>query len=138
MKIVLDTNILLQSIAHASRLRPIWQSFLDETCELCVTSAIILEYEEKLIEKTSEKIGINVISLISEAPNTHFISVYYAWNAITADYDDNKFFDAAVAANADYLVTNDTHFNSAKRLHFPKVKIVTSDEFLNLLPTFSH
>jgi hypothetical protein len=30
MKIVLDTNILLQSIAHASRFRPIWNSFLVE------------------------------------------------------------------------------------------------------------
>jgi len=133
MKIVLDTNILLQSIAHASRLRPIWQSFLDETFDLYVTAAILLEYEEKLAEKTSWKVAINIISLIDEAPNAHFISVYYEWNAITADYDDNKFFDAAVAANVDYLVTNDAHFNSAKKLFFPKVKIVTAEEFLNLL-----
>ena len=33
---------------------------------------------------------------------------------INADPDDNKFFDIAVAANADYLVTNDAHFNMVK------------------------
>ena len=124
MKIVLDTNILLQSIAHASRFRPIWNAFLAELTELYVTSAIMLEYEEKLTEKTSERVSSNVISLINEAPNAHFISVYYEWNAIVADYDDNKFFDAAVAANVDYLVTNDTHFNTAKNLPFPKIKII--------------
>ena len=133
MKIVLDTNILLQSIAHASRFRPIWSSFLAESYELYVTPAILLEYEEKLADKTSEKVARNVISLVTEAPNAHLISVYYEWNAITADYDDNKFFDAAIAANAGYLVTNDTHFNSAKKLSFPKVTIVTAEEFLNLL-----
>lgn len=54
-------------------------------------------------------------------------------NAITADPDDNKFFDAAVAASADYLVTNDSHFNEVKPLTFPKINIVSADEFLQLL-----
>lgn len=133
MKIVLDTNILLQAIAHASRLRPIWNAFLSEQFELHVTTAILLEYDEKLSERTSKQVALNIVSLISEAPNAHFIIVYYEWNAITADYDDNKFFDAAVAAGADYLVTNDAHFNQAKKRSFPKVNIVTADEFLELL-----
>ena len=137
MKIVLDTNILLQAIAHSSRFRPIWSAFLNEFFELHVTAAILLEYEEKLSEKTSIQVALNIISLISEAPNAHFISVYYKWNAITADYDDNKFFDAAVAANVDYLVTNDAHFNKAKNLSFPKINIISPDEFLELLSTLS-
>ena len=59
--------------------------------------------------------------------------IFYQWNAIIADADDNKFFDAAVAANVDFLVTNDGHFNEVKRLSFPKVTIVSADEFLRLL-----
>jgi putative PIN family toxin of toxin-antitoxin system len=135
MKIVLDTNILLQSIARASRFRPVWNAFLDEQFELQFTTAILLEYEEKLSEKTSKQVALNVVSLISEAPNAHFITIYYEWNAIISDYDDNKFFDAAIAAGADYLVINDAHFNQAKRLSFPKVNIVTGDEFLVILTT---
>ncbi len=133
MKIVLDTNIHLQSIAHASRLRSIWDAFLNEQLELYLTTAILLEYEEKLSEKTSSQVAFNIVSLINEAPNAHIIIVYYKWKAIIADYDDNKFFDAAVAASVDYLVTNDAHFTHAKNMSFPKVNIVSADEFLELL-----
>lgn len=134
MKVVLDTSVLLQAIAHRSRLRPIWDAFLNEVFDLHLTTPILLEYEELLLRKTSETATALVISLINKAPNTHFIHIYYEWNAITADPDDNKFFDAAVAANANYLVTNDAHFNEAKKLSFPKVNIVTPDAFLQLLP----
>jgi putative PIN family toxin of toxin-antitoxin system len=133
VKIVLDTNILLQSIGHESRLLPIWNAFLEGTFYLYLTTAILLEYEELLIQKTSKQAAAFVVSLIGNAPNVHFIAIYYEWNSITADPDDNKFFDAAVAANADYLVSNDSHFNMVKNLAFPKVNIISSDGFLQLL-----
>lgn len=59
--------------------------------------------------------------------------VYYFWNLITVDPDDNKFIDAYVAADADYLVTNDAHFNEVKKVNFPLVNIVSADEFLEIL-----
>ncbi|MDE1193417.1 MAG: hypothetical protein PW786_14920 [Arachidicoccus sp.] len=59
--------------------------------------------------------------------------IFYNWNAISADPDDNKFFDAAVASGADYLVTNDAHFNEAKKLDFPTINIINTDEFLGIL-----
>lgn len=137
MRVVLDTNILLQAIAHKSRLRPIWNAFLEEVYTLHLTSAILLEYEELLGQKTSNVVAQSIISLMDKAANAYFIAVYYHWNAITADPDDNKFFDAAVASNADYLVTNDSHFNQAKSLSFPKVNIVSAEEFLQLLQNLS-
>jgi len=138
MKVVIDTNILLQAIAHNSRFRLIWNAFLNEKFDLLVTAAILLEYEEKLTDKASRQVAINVTLLIYEAPNARFTNVYYEWNAITADYDDNKFFDAAVAGNADYLVTNDAHFNAAKKLSFPKLNIITGDEFLELIKSMQN
>ncbi|MEO8112077.1 MAG: putative toxin-antitoxin system toxin component, PIN family [Ginsengibacter sp.] len=133
MKIVLDTNILLQSIGHLSKYRPIWNAFLNEEFELNVTTSILLEYEEKLSEKTSRNVALNIVSLLTEASNARLITVYYEWNAIVSDYDDNKFFDAAIAGGVDYLVTNDAHFNLAKNLYFPKVNIVNAIQFLQLL-----
>jgi putative PIN family toxin of toxin-antitoxin system len=120
MRVVIDTNILLQAIAHGSRLRPIWTAFLNEVFSLHLTSAILLEYEELLAQKTSEAVAKSIISLLSKAPNAHLTTIYYRWNMIKNDPDDNKFFDAAIAANADYLVTNDTHFNQVKNLPFRK------------------
>ncbi|WP_394338868.1 PIN domain-containing protein [Hanamia caeni] len=52
---------------------------------------------------------------------------------MVTDPDDNKFFDAAVAGKADFIVTNDAHFNEAKKFEFPNVNIISADEFLEIL-----
>ena len=52
---------------------------------------------------------------------------------ITNDADDNKFVDCAIAANADYIVTNDKHFQILQTVDFPKVNIISVEEFRNLL-----
>lgn len=59
--------------------------------------------------------------------------VFYKWGLIEIDKDDNKFVDCAVAGNADYLVSNDKHFNCLKQIEFPKLNLVTMDEFLATL-----
>ena len=64
------------------------------------------------------------------APNTVQQEAYYKWQLIEADPDDNKFADVAIAATADYLVTNDRHFEVLKQLEFPRVPVVSLQEFL--------
>ena len=68
-----------------------------------------------------------------EAVNTDYLVIYYEWNAIKRDPDDNKYFDIAVSGNADYLVTNDNHFNDIKELDFPKINIISAEEFLDII-----
>ena len=133
MRVVLDTNILLQSLSRRSIVRPIWDGFLQEKFTLIVSNSILLEYDEILCEKTSEGVAFNVISLINEAVNTELVEVWYQWNAITFDVDDNKFFDAAISGRADYIVTNDSHFNVVKDIEFPKVNIIAAEYFLSLI-----
>ena len=36
----------------------------------------------------------------------------FRFNIITADKDDNKFVDCAIAANADFVITEDQHFTA--------------------------
>ena len=74
-----------------------------------------------------------MMELLVESPGVIYQQIYYSWNIIKQDHDDNKFFDIAVAANADYIVTNDAHFNIIKQLSFPSVKVVSASEFLELL-----
>ena len=47
-----------------------------------------------------------------------------------------KFADCAIAVSADYLVTNDRHFNPLKKLPFPILKIVNEDEFHTIFKAF--
>ena len=49
---------------------------------------------------------------------------------IAADPDDNKFVDCAFAAGADYLVSEDSHFDVLRKTTFPKLNLVTLDEFM--------
>ncbi|HSC36517.1 MAG TPA: PIN domain-containing protein, partial [Chitinophagaceae bacterium] len=74
-----------------------------------------------------------VLEVLVESPDVIFNRIYYSWNAISQDPDDNKFFDVAVAANADYLVTNDAHFNEAEKLAFPRITIISADTFLAMV-----
>jgi len=101
--------------------------------QLIISDEIVFEYTEILQQFSAPGLAEIVLEIFIESPDIILQQVYYNWNAIEADPDDNKFFDIAVAANADYLVTNDAHFNVAKNLLFPSVKIVSAVEFLNII-----
>jgi predicted nucleic acid-binding protein len=58
---------------------------------------------------------------------------YFKWNLISDDPDDNKFVDCAINAGADYIVTNDKHFNILKDIDFPKINIIDIDTFKKII-----
>jgi putative PIN family toxin of toxin-antitoxin system len=74
----------------------------------------------------------NFIAALQLLQTVHFTHIYYRWQLLK-DPDDNKFTDCAIAANADYLVTNDKDFNVLKQINFPKIAVVTIQEFQNII-----
>ena len=68
--------------------------------------------------------------LILNKSNVRLIEPHFRMELIKDDPDDNKFVDCAFAAGADYLVTEDNHFNILKKTAFPKLNLVTLDEFM--------
>jgi putative PIN family toxin of toxin-antitoxin system len=133
MRIVLDSNVLVSSLGRKSHLRPIWNAFIEGLYQLIVSEDILKEYEEILQEHAAPGAAEIVMEIFIESPDVVIQKVFYNWNAITIDPDDNKFFDIAVAADVDYLVTNDRHFDSVKIRAFPKVTILSAEDFLNVL-----
>jgi putative PIN family toxin of toxin-antitoxin system len=133
MKIVLDSNILLVAIGKKSRYRPIWNAFIEAKINLIVSDDVLYEYEEIMQQRSAPGVAEIMMDIFIESPQVIYQQIYYSWNLIKQDPDDNKFFDIAVAANADYLVTNDAHFNAVKQIAFPSVKIISADEFLNIV-----
>ncbi|MBC7887708.1 MAG: putative toxin-antitoxin system toxin component, PIN family [Ferruginibacter sp.] len=133
MRVVLDSNILLVAIGKRSRYRPIWEAFINGKYKLILSEDILHEYEEILLEHAAPNAAELVMEIFLESPDIIYKRVFYYWNAIKQDTDDNKFFDIAVAGNADYLVTNDTHFDEAKKLSFPLVTIISINRFLELV-----
>ena len=137
MRIVLDTNVLLVALPIQSPFHQIFKFIRDGRIDLYVTNEILAEYEEKLGERYGAQITDFKIQEITRLKNVHFKSVYYQWQLIEADPDDNKFADCAIATNADYLVTNDGHFKILKTIQYPKVVTIRAEEFLKILSDLS-
>ena len=109
MNIVLDTNVLLTIISERSSIHDIFLAFLDEKYTLCVTTDILIEYEEIITRHMGQSTALNIMQVIENAPNILEINRYFAWRIIETDPDDNKFVDCAIAAQAQYIVTGDRH-----------------------------
>lgn len=128
-RIVLDTNCLLQALPARSPYHKIWSDILAGKICLCVNTEILNEYEEILAAKTTSEIAHNVVEAIARLHTTIFQDVYIHFGLIKQDDDDNKFVDCAVAADAEYIVSNDTHFNVLKEIDWPKVSVITIKAF---------
>ena len=132
-RIVLDTNCLLQSLPSKSPYHKIWTEVLAGEICLCVNTDILDEYEEILAKKTTPEIAVSVVETIARLRTTVFQETYIHFNLIQADLDDNKFVDCAVASDAQYVVTNDSHFEVLKQIQWPKVFTITINEFIKQL-----
>ena len=132
-RLVLDTNSLLQCISRRSRYHDLWLSLLDGRNTLCVTTEILEEYAEILERKTSTKFAELALNVITNNPYTLFVTPYYHFRLIVADPDDDKFVDCAVAGNAKYIVTEDSHYDVLAGLNFPKVDIIKLDDIIQKL-----
>jgi len=91
------------------------------------------EYLEILSNKTTASIAGNVISTILNQRNVELINPHYRFGLIQADVDDNKFVDCAIVANAEYLVSNDSHFRILEQISFPKVNLLRLKSFCRML-----
>ena len=131
--IVLDTNCLLQALPSNSPFHKIWTEVLEGRICLCVNTDILEEYEEILAIKTTPEIARNIVEAIANLSTTVFQNTYVHFELLPADSDDNKFVDCAIASDAEYIVTNDKHFNPLKEIPWPKVEIIKIAEFIKLI-----
>lgn len=131
--IVLDTNCLLQALPTKSPYHKIWTDIFDGKISLCVNTDILEEYEEMIAQKSTPEIANNVVEAIVNLSTTTLQNTYVHFELLPADSDDNKFVDCAVASDAEYIVTNDKHFNPLKEIPWPKVEIIKITDFIKQL-----
>ncbi len=135
LQIVVDTNVLLVSISEYSKYHWLFLSILNNEFDILLSNEILLEYSEVFADKMGEATSNNTLRTLLNLPSAILITPFYHWNLISQDVDDDKFVDCAVAGNAHYIVTNDKHFNALKQIDFPKVNIISIDEFYPILKT---
>lgn len=110
----------------------IWIDFLQNRFILCVSNEMLNEYSEIIAQKATALIADRVVMELLYRKNVKMIVPSFRFGLIKADPDDNKFVDCAITANADYLVSNDRHFRVLKSTPYPKVNLVTVEEYMKI------
>ncbi len=133
LKIVIDTNVLLVSISDKSKYHWIFKLIIENKINVFITNEILSEYEEIITKHLGIETAKAVIILLLELENVSQSIVYYKYNFIIIDPDDNKIVDCYLASNCDYIITNDKHFNILKEINFPKINCLNITEFNTLI-----
>lgn len=132
-RVVLDTNVLLVAISSHFKYYWVFERLQKGEYELCVSNEILTEYQEQIAKHYGLLTSDTSLDFLLLFPNVHLITPYYKCQLIVHDTDDDKFADCAIAGNADYLVTNDKHFNVLKEIDFPSIRVINVEMFKTLL-----
>ncbi len=133
MKVVIDTNVLLVCISPRSEAHWLWQKLLSAAFDLYVTNDVLQEYSEIIGREMGPEVADAAIDLLTDLPNVYLIQKYFLWQLVEADPDDNKFIDCAIAAGAQFLVSEDRHLRVIQKYPYFGVQLVTLKEFMGKL-----
>jgi len=133
MTVCLDTGVFLQIFGRKQPFQPILRALLDGRIALAVSTEIMLEYEE-VITRLSGKERWNDITALLELlsqlhQNIRHIAPKFRFNVISVDPDDNKFCDCAIAADANYIITEYNHFDALRSAGY-KAKPIGPEVFI--------
>ncbi len=75
----------------------------------------------------------NLLSRLVRAKNIELSTVFFSFNMVSNDADDNKFADLYLSSNADYIVSNDVKLLAINNSDFPKFQVIKLQEFSEML-----
>ena len=135
MTVCLDTGVFLQIFGRRQPFYPILRGLLDGQLTLALSNEILLEYEEVTTRLSGEGRWRDVVGLLELLPQLHGnvlrVEPQFRFHVISADPDDNKFCDCAIAAKADFIVTEDSHFNALNTAGY-RPRAISPQEFIRL------
>lgn len=132
MRVLLDTNIILVITPYFSAYRWVYDALRQGQFELVVSTEILNEYAE-ILERQYSAVAERTLLALDNFPTIVRVEPTYRFLMIEDDPDDDKFTDAAVVGNADFVVTNDRHFNRLHDIPFPKVGLLSFADFCDRL-----
>lgn len=132
-RVVIDTNCLLQMLGARSPYHFLFEVFIHYGYTMCISTEVLLEYEEILRKKASPLAADLFLRVIVRSRNVIRKDPYYRLRVINKDMDDNKFTDCAFACQADYIVTDDNHFQDAANSRFPTFNVISLDVFAKMM-----
>jgi putative PIN family toxin of toxin-antitoxin system len=135
MTVCLDTGVFLQIFGRKQPFHAILRALLDGQLTLALSTEILLEYEEVIVKLSGGQRWQDVVTLLQLLGELHGnirqMEPGYRFRVVADDPDDNKFCDCAIAAAADFVVTEDHHFAALKTAGY-KPQPLTPGEFIRL------
>ncbi len=131
MKAVLDTNVFISGIHWSGASEKILFAWFDNKFDLICSEPIIEEIAQVLV---NFKIPLSFedilwwIGIIAE--KSVLVEPTEKFEIITRCPADNKFLEAAISGNAEYIVTQDKHLLNLKE--FRNTKIIEPKDFLSV------
>ena len=133
MIVCIDTNVLVGMFGRRAPWPALRQALLDRRILWALSNEIVLEYEEIFTREMSAAKAMTLLEFIELVDETRgvirYLSPAYRFLAIPADADDDKFGDCAIAAHADYVITEDRHFRSLAGAGY-KPQPITPEAFI--------
>jgi putative PIN family toxin of toxin-antitoxin system len=133
MRVCIDTNVLLQLFSNNPRWPELLEALTHGRVKWAVSTSILLEDEEVTVRQSGPRRWQQVAGVIDALDyvlgSIRFVDPRFQFHAILADPDDNKFSDCAIAAQADFILTEDAHFD-ALRGSGHKPQPISPDDFI--------
>lgn len=112
MRAVLDTNVLISSVISTGVPHEIVVKGFSSEYQIVVSVATLTEFRDTLL-KYPEKFQMDEEDVQEEVETIRYFAEFVdpdeEITAVDDDPDDDKFLEAAVAGNVDYIVSGDRH-----------------------------
>jgi len=110
LRVILDTNVLISAILFGGKPRRILEKAIRGEIRLCLSEPMLEELKGVLqrskFDYSPEMMQIILTELMSISD---FVNPSETINIVAEDPEDNRILECAVAANADYVITGDSH-----------------------------
>ena len=136
MRAVLDTNVLISSVISTGVPHEIVVKGVSSEYQIVVSVATLTEFRDTLL-KYPEKFHMDEDDVQHEVETIRYFAEFVdpdeEITAVEDDPDDDKFLEAAVAGNVDYIVSGDRHLLDLNS--FRGIEIVEPRAFYECLTT---
>jgi len=131
MRVVLDTNVLISAIVFGGNPRKLLEAILRGEPKLFLCDYILNELNG-VLKRPKFSFPPDVIrSIISELNSIgNIVTPSIRIRKIKEDPSDNRILECAVEANADYIISGDTHLLNQKV--FRNVKVISPADYLKI------
>lgn len=129
-KVVLDTNVYLSGIIFGGNSKHILDLAIEGKVTTITSASILLELSEKLKDKfhwDKEQITAAIKSI---AKIGTVVTPRMRLYVVKKDKNDNKVIEAAVEANADFIVTGDRHLLDIG--DYKHIRIISPAQYLSV------